>query len=160
MGSLPVKGLLPRGLAPVLVSNDTGEKNQNGANQAAGTGARNEVGVEAFGARLHRAVRGEGGIIITMCETNERAAPVQTEAASKTKDLYTITSTADCATPQSAQHSHPGNLPATAGGQVDLFDYEAVDAAWRRVKQKRLQKRLARARNRAKVAATRGGRVS
>ena len=88
-----------------------------------------------------------------MCKINERAAPVQTEAASKTNEPHTITSTADCATPQSAQHSHSGNLPASAGVLVDLFDYEAFNAAWRRVKQKRLQKRLARARNRAKAAA-------
>ena len=94
-----------------------------------------------------------------MCKTNEKAAPVQTEAASKTNDMYSITSTADCATPQSTRHSHPGNLPASAGVLVDLFDYEAVDAAWRRVKQKRLQKRLARARNRAKAAAAGEGRA-
>lgn len=95
-----------------------------------------------------------------MCKTNERAASGATrKAASKTNELYTITSTADCSTPQSAQHSHPGNLPASAGVLVDIFDYEAYDTALRRVIQKRLQKRLARARNRAKAAAAGEGRA-
>lgn len=88
---------------------------------------------------------------------NIEATIVPPMAASNTNGHNTINSTADCATSQSAQHSHPGNLPASAGTLVDLFDYDAVNAAWRRAMQKRLQKRLARARNRSKAAAAREG---
>lgn len=83
---------------------------------------------------------------------NNMATTVSAMAASNTNDQYNNTTTNDRATLQNAQHSHPGNLPASAGVLVDLFDYEAYDAAWRRVMQKRLQKRLARARNRTKAA--------